>query len=120
MNETKKRLTELKDRQAQLRAELEAVKKAIESNAGLIQLAERKLAIAKKGVAVTDHAIVRWLERSGQIDVEKIRKEIIEKVEPYMAAHHTGRFPVGFGLQAQVKEKTVVTVVPATNKPHKD
>jgi hypothetical protein len=32
-------------------------------------------------VNVTDHAIVRYLERSGRIDVEALRREIVERVQ---------------------------------------
>jgi hypothetical protein len=54
---------------------------------------------------VTDHAIVRYCERFLDLDKRKISKGIISKIGPT-----DGRYPLGNGMIALVKDKTVVTI----------
>jgi hypothetical protein len=72
------------------------------------------LAAIMESPFVTDHAVLRFLERSGRVDVEQIRTEILtDDVKHAISILGDGRFPVGPGLKAVVSNGRVVTVVPS-------
>lgn len=64
-------------------------------------------------VGVSDHAIVRYLERNKGIDIEELRKEILtEKVVNFI--HYfkgTGTFPGGNNMSYIVKDYVIATIV---------
>ena len=62
-----------------------------------------------KGVAMSDHALVRYAERALKINLEEIRKDIIDQVSKMMLTD--GRYPLGNGLFAIIRKKTIVTVM---------
>jgi len=47
-------------------------------------------------VGITDHALVRWLERVHGIDVEAYRSLLMHEVRPYLEAGCSG-FPINGG-----------------------
>lgn len=60
---------------------------------------------------VTDHAVLRYLERVHGLDVHGVRNEILtEQLMDWIDQFETGRFPIGGGLHAVVQDKTVVTI----------
>lgn len=64
------------------------------------------------GVEITDHAIVRYLERHKGIDMNAIRSEILtETTTAYIQQLGDGKYPIGDGRRLVVKNKTVVTVI---------
>ena len=69
----------------------------------------KKLEQLSKGVAMSDHALVRYIERALKIDVESIREEIVDKVSKIILVD--GRYPLGDGLFAIVRKKTIVTIM---------
>ena len=60
---------------------------------------------------VSDHALIRWLERAHGIEMEDIRKVLEEKVRPYAKAGCT-RF-VSDGLHFEFRGGRLVTVLPS-------
>jgi hypothetical protein len=69
-----------------------------------------------KKVKVTDHAVLRYVERKLGIDVEKIRSEMVDAASP---AHRAGAVACSAGGMSYIlKNGFVVTVVPGrrTNK----
>jgi hypothetical protein len=68
-----------------------------------------------RGPRVTDHALVRWLARSGAMDVEPLRAMLAASLERAAAA--AGRLDAGDyliladGLTFVVKDGVVVTVL---------
>lgn len=68
-------------------------------------------ALKPKAIRISDHAIVRYLERKMGLDVETIRKSILESELPAMvgALGGSGKFPVN-GYQVVLKDYTVVTI----------
>lgn len=76
---------------------------------------ERESIVAKlasgspKGVTVSDHALVRWLQRTGQIDPEAVRSVIL--TPDRIAAIEAGANSIKVcGVEMVVKGQTVVTV----------
>lgn len=71
----------------------------------------RLQALKPKAIKISDHAIVRYLERQCGVDVEAIRKSILESKLPEWVATvgGSGKFPVN-GYQVVLKDYTVVTI----------
>lgn len=66
----------------------------------------------KPRVRVSDHAVLRYLERAGGFDIERLRREIGRRVEDAVAASASG-VSVG-GVNFRIKEDEhgpVVTTV---------
>lgn len=62
-------------------------------------------------IAITDHALLRWLERAYGMDFTAQRQELADLCAPYVAirARHAC---VGVGLYATIVDGTVTTVLP--------
>lgn len=76
----------------------------------------RRISVAMKGahrenIAVSDHAIIRWLERARGFDVQAIRAEIIAHINEFDALGD-GEVISGNGLTVCMAENRVKTVVP--------
>lgn len=59
---------------------------------------------------ITEHALLRWIERRHGIDIEAMRLELQELVEPYVAVR-AAHAPLG-GLYAVIRDTRVTTVTP--------
>jgi len=66
-----------------------------------------------KEVTVSEHALVRILERGYGFNVEKLREEIKTKVKPIAGFSQGGKcsVPLGNGLRAVVVDSVVVTIL---------
>ncbi len=64
---------------------------------------------------VSDHALVRWLQRTGAFDVERVRGELAASLERSLAAANTlgatRCLIVADGLTYVVRHGAVVTVI---------
>lgn len=64
---------------------------------------------------VTDHAVIRYLERVQGIDVEAIRREISEVVA--VAEAHPGASGVVLnGMRYKIRNGAVTTIMPARSR----
>ncbi len=66
-------------------------------------------------ITVTDHALIRYLERVGDYDIEEIRQQMVTPVLEQMVklVGDTGRYPVGDGRNMFVLlNGRIVSVVP--------
>lgn len=105
--ELEKRLKELEREYhdtGEVVAQMNTRRKQVESE--IRQLRNQISQLKPKELGVTDHALLRYMERHLGIDVEGIRKEILEKVAqlPDLGSMKIAGFVV--------KEKSVVTYVP--------
>lgn len=64
---------------------------------------------------VTDHAVLRYLERVKGFDVESVRKQIAERCAPYVAGGLTALH--ADGVKYEFHKGVVVTVAPACSTP---
>jgi hypothetical protein len=65
-------------------------------------------------IPVTDHAVVRFLERALGVDTDELRAEILPvDVLKEIRALGDGKYPIGRGLRIVVRAGEVVTVEPA-------
>lgn len=63
-------------------------------------------------VVISDHAIVRYMERAMGLDVEQIASQIFNKdTLASIESLGDGKYPICEGLQAVVKNNTVVTIM---------
>lgn len=62
---------------------------------------------------VTDHAVLRYLERVCGVNVEQVRNMILSpENRKTIARLGNGKFPLGNGCTAVVVNEVVVTIVP--------
>ncbi len=73
---------------------------------------ENELAGEGSAVRVSDHAIIRYLERALNLNIGDIRREICSRdTEGSILTLGNGRYPIGDQLQIVVENNVVVTVV---------
>lgn len=66
---------------------------------------------------VTDHAVLRYLERMHGMDVAKIRQEILSpEVCKIIDKMPTGTFPINEHCRLKVRDRTVVTILTKQKK----
>lgn len=76
---------------------------------------ENKLPFKKTNnlISVSDHAILRYIERVKGIDMDKIKSEILtpEFCDIYASMSIDGEFPNGHGLKYRVKNGRIITII---------
>lgn len=71
--------------------------------------------MAQPRIKVTDHALIRYLDRVGDYDIEEIRRQMVTKElrHTIKLVGNNGKFPVGDGKHVYViSDGTIVSVVP--------
>lgn len=72
----------------------------------------RALKKSMRDPIVTEHALLRYLERSSGLDVDAVKKKILPPdVVGQIQALGNGKYPIGDGLRVVVKDGSVVSVV---------
>lgn len=71
-----------------------------------------QLEAATQDVVVSEHAVLRYLERVDGVEIDAIAKRIADAVRPIVAKIGDGDIPLGNGVRAIVRNKCVVTVKP--------
>lgn len=85
----------------------------------IADIREKQRARQGKSRGVSDHAVVRYLERTGKVDIAAIREEINRMVENAKSFKHTdGMWHSESGLVFIVEQSTVVTVLSAEQSEH--
>ena len=88
-----------------------AAEKAVKALEAQVRSLEEKCN-TEAPVVVTDHAIVRWLERKYDMDMENVRADILsEGTEAAIKFANTGKITKG-DLALVVENRVVVTVKP--------
>ncbi len=105
--------------QAQLqeaRIKMETLKRAVsDSQADYMKAKYEVERLVKKQIhlsqplGVTDHALVRYMERVMDIDTEELRKELIAAVKEYHSTYGDGVFPYK-GYEVVVKNNSIITI----------
>lgn len=73
---------------------------------------ERFAQQANKPIKVTDHAIVRYLERAGGLDIDRIKKRILSKeTENLVKTLGNGKYPLNKNKLVAVVENNIVVTV---------
>lgn len=98
----------------------EALKEAnaCQTKIDVIERQIRKIQEETKDPIVSEHALLRYVERVLGIDLEAIKRSILsEKVRGYIKQLPSGKFP-GDGFRVVVKNRTVTTIT--TKDDHKE
>ena len=92
----------------------------VESKAVEIEVAnmERNIESHKaEGLVVTDHAVIRYMERVMGLEVEKVREEIADlAMEQHVGVLESGRLPGPEESWLVVRHKRVITVTPRNKR----
>ena len=67
-------------------------------------------------IEVTDHAVLRYLERVAGVDIEGLREEIKKESSIAGGVLGDGKFMIGGGFRAVVSDGRVVTIIEARGK----
>ena len=111
------KLSILKRRKTALEASLKDVRKRLhfarseeQSLMDRIDTINYQIGQCKAELTISDHAIVRYIERVMNIDINQTREEIKSKVQPLSQQLGDGKYPLINNTQAVVKDNIVVTI----------
>lgn len=94
-----------------IKAEIAATQKRQKVLGDQLKAIHRQIsALDASEVVVTDHAVVRWLERMNGLDLEGVRAQIADAARPHIGAHE--RVSLGNGLVMLIDGHRVVTIMP--------
>lgn len=68
-------------------------------------------------IVISEHSILRFLERVHRLDIEKLKQEILPpNIEAQARALGNGTYPVSSSHKLKVKDGTVVTILTDSEK----
>ena len=116
----KEELKKLNTLQVKLQSEIEAIKiereilnnklQSAERNLGKIQEEIKKLKEGNK-IIVSEHAMLRYIERVVGINLKEIEKRILtDEVKEQYKIVGNGRFPINDEFRALIRDNVVVTI----------
>ena len=70
----------------------------------------RQIKVSRKPLTISDHALIRYLERSVGVNTDEIRQSILDTIGS-VSKLGNGKFPIGDGIRAVVKDRVVVTII---------
>lgn len=97
-------LEELHKRRDYIAEEIKKAQKKVESINHRIENQQGR------GLLVTEHALLRYIERELDIDLEEITKIIRTKIDSYGMDGLPGRYALSGKTKAVVKNNTVITI----------
>lgn len=105
-------LKELQTERSKLEAERDSLTRQINVCNTRIAEIEKRIRQLTAVPVVSEHALLRYLERKLGIDLEEVKKEILtDETAERIKQFGSGRFPIGDGMRAVVKQNVVVSVV---------
>lgn len=106
--------SELVKKQRQLQKEIATIDKQarkLRSDRQELKDEIKKIALELEGIKVSDHAVVRYMERVQGLNLDPIREKIVDAIQPMVdVLGSNGNFPVGDDRQAVLKDKVIVTI----------
>lgn len=111
-------LKELRTRKTKLEAELmtacteqKDINKKINDIKTKIKTIDKKIETSTKKIVVSEHALLRYLERKLGINLEELQGEIITpKLEELVKTLGSGQYPAE-GCKLVVKDNVIVTII---------
>ncbi len=81
------------------------------------ELNERIEKLKNKEIILSEHAILRYLERVVGINMEDVKKKIVtETLKEQYSVLGDGKYPIENEFFVRVKDNVIVTVLPIENK----
>ncbi len=120
-------LKSLKSRRDQAQRELKALQdeanalnKKVRDAQGTISKLDRdinKLTQRNKNIIVSEHAMLRYIERVMGMDMEKLKKQILpDLTQSQIRALGNGSYPVGKSHRVKVRDNTIITILTKDEK----
>ena len=116
----KEELKKLNTLQVKLQSEIEAIKIEMEILNNKLQSAERNLGKIREEIKklkegnkiiVSEHAMLRYIERVLGIDLKEIERRILtDEVKEQYKIVGNGRFPINDEFRALIRDNVVVTI----------
>lgn len=114
-HELKGLLVQLTNARSELAAKRDAVTMAQgQLKAAQVRVAELsgRIADAEKEPAITEHAMLRYIERAHGLDLDELRQFILTPaLTKQIKVLGSGKYPIPHGLKAVVKGMTIVSIV---------
>jgi chromosome segregation ATPase len=113
-------LKQLQTRRDRLKVQVDSLKEESKQKNKELSKAQNQLKsvldqieqLKEADIVVTEHAILRFIERSMGIDLEQVTNLILtEKLKHSISALGNGRHPIGDGMKAVVKDNAIVSIV---------
>jgi len=105
MSENKRILIEEQEAQRVMKNNLKTAQADLKRINGLISK------ISNKELVVSEHAILRYLQRYYKVNLEEIQKELLtDDLRAYVEYQGDGEYGIGRGLKALVRNNTIVTI----------
>lgn len=114
----KETLKSLQSRRTKLQVELDGAQKEKQAIQQKIDKAKSKICkldieinnYSNDNLVVSEHALLRLLERHYNVPIADAEEKLIETLQSYISFNKSGTFPIGEGLQAVVKNNVVITI----------
>lgn len=115
-------LKQLETRATKLQVERDAVFDEISELSARLNDTDSRLSVIRRKIdhlktrnetpMVTEHAMLRYLERAKGVDRDEVSAEILSpKTIEQIRTLGSGKYPIGDGLRAVVKGNTVVSII---------
>ena len=108
------RLTKALQNHKQLKSESLDIDKEINNTVtrmNVLHAQIEKIKARNKDILVTEHAILRYVERCMGFDLDQIRNEILtDSLKTQIKSLGDGKYPVAEGCRAIVKNNTIITI----------
>lgn len=102
---------ELLDEMEQVRCKAAIANQEVSRLKENLEEVDSKIARLKSNPIVSEHAVLRYVERAMEIDIDEIKRRILsDETKQRIQELGSGKFPIGDGLRAVVKGNVVVTV----------
>lgn len=104
------RLTRAKAKRDGAKAEFETAQDAYKCALLAVESLESQLKRATTDLVITEHALLRFIERSMDLTLGTIEEKIMDQVAEKAKILGDGRYPLGDNLCAVVRDNRVVTI----------
>lgn len=90
------------------------------ADTGIVAALFVKIMQPNEKIAISNHALLRYLERVKGVDVEAARQEIRDGLGcPPVQELGDGKYPLTFGAKAVIRSRTIVTIIVKEKKKQK-
>lgn len=95
-----------------LQAERDTAARAMKQCDKEISEVATQIKLATANPVVSEHALLRYIERKLGVDLKACRREILtDKLAEAIQTLGSGKYPIGDGMKAVVKQNVVVSVI---------
>jgi hypothetical protein len=85
--------------------------------ANIFEIEDKIQKLESNQIILSEHAILRYLERVENIDIEEVKNKILtEEFKKQFSVLGDGKYPIGNKFFARVKDNVVVTILPIENE----